>query len=521
VVTVLLKKWMTVIAAALGIALVTLLVACLPPRRMLEELDADVDGAASVDDGGCFDPSGFDGHGCYRCAATTNDELLAACTPARFELFDNAERIAGFDPAKPRPPLPEDAGPPYPSYDAGETSSDGGTSQPPPACPIGSMPNPVMVLGATGFPMETIARAMGTDATLFYQESSSCEGVASMVVADPKLSGEIVYYDHTTGAAAPCALSEPHPADITLSALFAETCASQSGLPAEVTLPPDVDDYLGPINVMMLAVPATSPERVISAEAAYRIYGFGNDSGVAPWTDESFIFRRRPSSGNQTVTALSLGLPIGALRGRDSNGSSNMLAALVNSGAPKKTIGISSSEIVDPNPDLVKPLAFQHYGQPVGFYPDSAAGNFDRRNVRDGHYFLWAPLHIFVRTRAGDPVAAANEKLDPDGTKASGRNASVKLLALVMASRLPPPVSSVDLFTALKKLGNVPQCAMRVTRGKEGAPLEPYTSPTSCACAWEAAHPASTTMPEACSSPCSDDSVCPPSRPRCSFGYCE
>jgi hypothetical protein len=490
------------IAAALAAAL---WIACLPTRRVLVENDDSIDG-------GCIDTAGFDGRGCFRCVPKTSEELLSACTSARFEAFENGARIAGFDPSDPRPPVPQ-GGPTYPGFDAGVVTQDAGADPPP--CPLDRKPNPVMVLGATGFPMETLARAMGTHATIFYQEEGSCRGVASIVIGEPKLQGTIVYFDATTGAPIKCTLAEPHPADLTMSTLSPETCGSKAGLPSTFALPPDVEDFLGPITVMNFAVPAASPERAISAEAAYRVYGFGNGSGVAPWTDETFIFRRTPSSGNQTLTALSLGLPVEAFRGRDSSGSTNMLYALQTSPSPERTIGLSSCEIVDTNRQFVKALAYKHYGQPVGFYPDSDVGSFDRRNVRDGHYFLWSSLQVFVRTKSGDPVAAVNPVLDSDGAK---RSAAVAKLLLVMVGRVPPPIPSVNLFTALKMLGNVPQCAMRVTRRREGAPLEPFTPEVACGCAWEATSPGAT--PAGCI-PCTNDGACPLSHPRCSFGYCE
>ena len=462
----------------------------------------------------CIDASGFGGRGCYTCAATTSDQLLAACTTSRFEDFDNAKRIAGFDPANPKPPRPS-LGPTPPPFDPGTSpGTDPGT--PAPACPIATKPNPVMVLGATGFPMEAIAKAMGAEATIFFQEKGSCDGVATIVL-NQKLSGEVVFYD-ADGTKNRCMLQEDHPADITLSALFAETCANQSGLAEPVALPSDVADFLGPVNPVMFAVPATSKERAISAEAAYKVYGFGPQAGVAPWNDEQYVYRRRASSGNQQTVALTLGLPADALRGRDAGGSSNMLTALLQSSAPQQTIGISSSEIVDPNRDVMKTLAYKHYKQPVAFYPDSDPASLDRRNVRDGHYCLWIPLHLLARTRSGDPVAVANVVLDPDGSKKAARDASVKRLAFVMTSRQQAPVPSVDLFGALKRVGNVPQCAMKVRRSKEGAPLESYTPAVSCDCAFEAALPG-TTRPDC--TPCSDSSQCSSGRATCSFGFCE
>ena len=464
----------------------------------------------------CIDPAGFGGRGCFKCPPTTSDELLAACTPSLYETFDNARRIAGFDPATPKPVL-GDQGPALPPYDPGASSPDPAPVPPAPPCPIDEMPNPVMVLGATGFQMETIAKAMGDNATMFYHEKGSCDGIAGMVLNEPKVHGDVVYFA-ADGSKNRCALQEDHPADITLSGLFAQTCANQSGLAEPVALPAQVEDLLGPVNPVMFATPATSKQRAISAEAAYRIYGVGKSSGVAPWTDEQYVFRRRSSSGNQQSVALTLGIPADELRGRDSNGSSNMLKALLTSGSPENTIGISSSEIVDTNRDVMKALAYQHYNQPVAFFPDSDSAKLDRRNVRDGHYFMWIPLHVLVRTSGGDPTAAANSRLDPDGSKKAARDASVKRLAYVMVNRQQGPVRSVDLFGALKRTGTVPQCAMRVRRAKEGAPLESFTPPVSCDCAFEAALPGAT-RPEC--KPCKDSSECAAGKATCSFGFCE
>ena len=471
-------------------------------------------GGGPFDDGGCIDPTGFGGKGCFRCTPTSNAELLSACTKSTFETFDNLARIAGYDPTKPRPAL-VDAGPAYESFDAGAaTPTDPDASAPPlDPCPIAAAspptkPNPIYVLGATGFPLDVVQRAMGTAATIFYYEKGSCDGVDALVTGNTNLpSGKkVTYYDETTGVPKECTLQEDHPADIGTSALFAETCPGK-------TLPPDVQDLLGPVNPVGLAVPATSDERVISGEAAYRVYGVV-PSGVTPWDSEEFIFRRRPSSGNQTTMALTLGIANEAMRGRDSNGSSNMLKALQRSTSPKKTIGMSSSEIVDVNRASMKWLAYQHFGQPVGFYPDSSATTFDRRNVRDGHYFIWIPLHVFVRVAAGDIVGAPGQ---PGPTRSA---TAVKTLAQVMTSRIVPPNPSVDLLSALGKLGNIPQCAMRVTRTKEGAQLTPFEPSLSCECAYEAAVP-NGNPPSECVR-CTTAPDCKnPQRPSCSFGFCE
>src|SRR4051812_22493732 len=73
---------------------------------------------AAAGDGGCIDPTGFGGKGCYRCTPQTSEEFLNACTTSTFEAFDNAARIQGYDPNVAMPPL-VDGGPALPVFDAG------------------------------------------------------------------------------------------------------------------------------------------------------------------------------------------------------------------------------------------------------------------------------------------------------------------------------------------------------------------------------------------------------------------
>jgi hypothetical protein len=492
-------------------------------------------------DGGCLDPTGFGGRGCWRCPATTNEQFLNACTGAIFEPFDNATRIKDFDPSNPKPPL-VDGGANPPRFDAGPSSvatvNDAG-------CPFGdeaNYPNPVLILGATGFPMETIARAMANEATVYFADRSSCFGVSTAVINKPKVDEYLVYYDKNNGYnAASCRISPDLtpgvPADgmnpdIALSGLFPDSCSGTrvdtDTLPQNTQLPSDWKNFLGPVNPVMFAVHPSSTQKVISAEAAYRVYGFGSGSsplaqGVVPWIDESFIFRRTGTSATQQAVARSLGMGFDSLRGVDSTGSTAMRRALQSAPADKveNTLGISTSEIVDVNRTEMKTLAYQHSGQTVGFYPDGDPGQFDRRNVRDGHYFLWIPLQIFTRVDTnGDPVAASNVFLEgmANRTRAQ-RDEATRKLVFVMANRQEAPNRQIDLFGAIKRLGDVPQCAMRVTRTKEGADLTPFTPPTSCACAFEAATPGSI-LPD-CKA-CTQPSDCTgSSRTTCAFGFCE
>jgi hypothetical protein len=505
--------------------------------------DAGGPSADAAADGGCVDPAGFGGRGCWRCPATTNDQLLSACTDSKFETFDNAARIKSFDPTTPRPPL-EDGGATPPKFDAGPSS--GGPTLLDGGCFEG--PNPVLVLGATGFPLETVQKAMGDTATVVYLETGSCFGVGAAAANTPKFGEEpasvntkqAVYFDRNQdGRAVSCRVPDgvSIAADIALSGSFPDTCSGSAvspsvTLPPNTTLPTDWKDFVAVINPIMFAVPATSNERAISAEAAYRVFGFGSGTGslartVEPWIDENFIFRRTASSGTQQAIGRFLQIPAGAFRGTDAGGSSAMRRAFQQTTDVQRTIGLNSSEIVDADRSSMKSLAYQHFGQPVAFYPDSDPGAFDRRNIRDGHYLMWLALHAFARIDNNqDVVSSHNPDMEKDGavvgpagkTRAE-RDLAVRRLVGVLTGQLSPPVPTVDLFGALKRLGDVPGCAMRVTRPKDGADLVPFTPATSCACAFEAASPGS--VPAGCK-PCTGPADCSGTgKPTCSFGYCE
>src|SRR5262249_21685491 len=83
-----------------------------------------------------------------------------------------------------------------------------------------------------------------------------------------------------------CDLDPGTIADIGIADVFATTCQSlPNGLPS------GVGDSFGPVEAYSFVVPEKSTQKVISKEAAYFVFGFGNDSGVEPWTDASLLFQ--------------------------------------------------------------------------------------------------------------------------------------------------------------------------------------------------------------------------------------
>ncbi len=162
---------------------------------------------------------------------------------------------------------------------------------------------------------------------------------------------------------------------------------------------------------MTLAVPNSSTEKSISAQAAYSVFGFGQASSqVPPWDQVASIFQRGPTSGTQAmIGAADPGRrwPRGTLSvvevehlehdHRDRTGANGTAAAA-------NTIGVLAAEDADANRATLHELAYQHVGQHCGYLPDSAPNKFDKRNVRDGHYAILGP----------DPPLAADRHRQPE-----------------------------------------------------------------------------------------------------------
>ena len=470
---------------------------------------------AGTDDAACWDDAGFGGLGCYRCTPTTNDQLLNACTKHAFVPFDDRARIAGFDPEHPRPALPPvDAGTDAATIDTGIADGgsdagppDGGPPGPPPCPPMSSLENPVVFVGSTGLLLQPTIDAV-EHVSIIEEIVGSCDGLNALQPGGKQASGAVTLL-RSGMAPIECTLDRAYDADLGAGGLFWDSC--NPGVPQ----PADLGDLLGAVNPIGFIAPVGSRESAISAAAAYAVYGFGAASGVAPWVDESTLFRRNDTSANQNLTALAIELRVDRFLGIDSAGGGRMITLVANADATKldATLGFSSSDQTDRARTTVKVLAYQHTGQRVAFHWDSEAGANDRRAVRDGHYFIWAPIHVFGRLVGGDLVGNNPELVRPPSL--------VRDLALYLTIRKPLP-RRIDVIAALKDpeggSSAIPYCAMTVTRRKDSGPLEPYVPPRSCGCAFEAAAPGVT--PPECQR-CSGDAECPAARPVCSFGFCE
>jgi hypothetical protein len=239
---------------------------------------------------------------------------------------------------------------------------------------------------------------------------------------------------------------------------------------------------------------------VISKAAGYFVYGFGMDSGVDPWTDPTAIFTRDANSGTQQMISVAIGVPPDKFQGTATTSSADMVTQLTTAANAEGAIGIATGEVAAANSASLNVLAYQDSDQTCGFWPDSTATATDKKNVRDGHYALWGPLHLLTTvTSQGYPT-----------------NANAKDVIAYLTGTEDPP-NGFDLITLLWKAGIVPECAMAVTRDSELGPLASFQPARSCGCYFDSL---ANNTSDKCTA-CTADAECPSATPRCNYGFCE
>ncbi|MFO0684763.1 MAG: hypothetical protein U0234_22085 [Sandaracinus sp.] len=369
-----------------------------------------------------------------------------------------------------------------------------------PACT--SLPRPV--IGVGGSASTPLLKRIGTQLagaaspiTVIYQSPGACFAITHYVDGTP-ITGNATYWD-AAGAQHTCTLGAVgvRP-DFGMAGNGATLCNGVTSVPS------GIGDFAGPVTSWSVIVPVDSTQQSIAAEALYFIYGFGGAAGgVAPWNDDAFVFGRNATSAAQIELGLAIGVPAASFHAIDTSSNQGTVNALHAATDPEASIGFTSTEVVDANPTLVRTLAYQHYDQSCGYWPSSTATAFDRRNVRDGHYYLWSQYHFFA------PV---------DGTGAISDADTAELIGYFTGDATPPAGVNVLQQTILN--GNIPQCAMTVWRDTDIGPLYSFVPPFSCGCYFEEV--ATGSAPATCT-PCSSSTDCAgtPSTPFCHYGYCE
>jgi hypothetical protein len=370
-----------------------------------------------------------------------------------------------------------------------------------------TLPKPVYVTGSTAAKpfIAGLGGALSGTVTIVYVSGGSCVGVNALV---PGMTGSVTQIPaatatiwDSTGAevAGGCSIAAPVNADVGFSDVFATSC------PAVTTVPATVGDFWGPNQVMTFVVPKASSQTVISAEAAYLLFGFGSAGQVAPWDDEMSLFVRNQNSGTQTMLGLAIHVPASKWKGVDTGGAGNVLTKVTSAASPEKAIGIISTDYADANRDKLKILAYQHYGQYTGFWPDKSATSFDKINVRDGHYPIWGPLHIYAKVDTVSKKPTKKEVADLvgyfDGSVAAP---TIPLGGGKTGSLIEREISNY----------NVPQCAMKVSRTTELGDMVPYTPAAPCGCFFDFKATGATSC-----TACTSDATC--GTGKCRNGYCE
>ena len=440
--------------------------------------------------------------GCFSGTPTTDIEFFNACTNSSCVVFDNCKRIGMCDGAAPAllaPPVPE----------AGAVLE---ASVPTTACYSASRPAPLYMQGSTNFtPFIAALSKLVTGNTIIWQPTSSCAGAGaggfgSTAMMNPTSSSQnpATFYDQS-GNATPCALGNgPHaidvnsdPTDIGESDVFSESCTptGQSAWTPGSSTYPNIGEYLGPVQSFVFVTPIASDQTVISAEAARLVFGLGGDQGTStPWTKPSSMLIRSPSTGTNIILSLAIHMPSNAWWGSLVKNALAMTNDIIDTSASsaEQTIGVLSTDYAD-NPTYktgINTLYFQATGQKAGFLPDRLSSTNDKQNTRDGHYAPWGFIHLYLTLNASQPQPQAQ--------------------ALVSLFNEP----NQALVDATILGGDVPVCAMHVTRTTEMGPLQAYAPSFQCNCYYDKSVNGSTSC-----TPCQGPSDCPTQA--CNLGFCE
>lgn len=382
----------------------------------------------------------------------------------------------------------------------------------PPTVTCASLPNPVYTAGSTALRsfVAIVGKILASDTsptTVVYQSQGSCTGVQKVYDVDPtrrtikdipqagSTPANYAVFFKADGTSQECSLdTNGTEVQIGISDVYAKSCGYDQ-MPTGAT----VTDYLGPVQPMLFVVPAASKQTAISAEAAYLAFGLGGAGGrAAPWVDPRYFFVRNASSGTQQMLAAAIGVPAAKWWGVNRGGSSavrDQLKIVVDAAQADSAIGILSSDVADADRANLRALAFRAKGQSCGYLPDSSPTAKDKQNVRDGHYEVWGPSHLFARTTNGTPTSPAAQAF----------------LARFVTPQLPR-----ELVDAIISGGLVPQCAMQVTRTEEVGPLASFAPPYSCGCYFDNATRGATSCKA-----CKDNSECGGQKPVCNYGFCE
>ena len=410
--------------------------------------------------------------------------------------------------------LPDPVPPPAASSSSSGSTSDAGQPESCAALVARSGVKPIYSTGSSNFPpfvkaVAPLLAAHDPPYGMVWQTSNSCQGVDVAFNSDPQKRllartslNTGLYSVGGDGAVTviPCTIDEDVPVDFGESDIYSTTCEQRLKYsPTNPVGSPLVGEYFGPIQAMTFSVPAASSQSIISAEAARAVFGRGSaPTPELPWNDSNQLFKRSDSTATNQLISRAIFIDPTQWYGQTPATATAMASALqaVPSDAVERTIGILGTDGADANRGNLKTLAFQARGQSCAFWPDSTPFAVDKRNVRDGHYAIWGPLHFFARLVNGQPNEAAG--------------------AFVLGFAAQKLDQS--LLRSIAATANVPACAMKVRRTIEMGPMEPYQPPFACGCFYDSV--VTSGDPAGCTK-CTGTQDCPQEKPACNYGFCE
>ncbi len=347
---------------------------------------------------------------------------------------------------------------------------------------------------------------MGEDAmTLVHFPLSSCITYDIQREQMP-VSGTAIYYtpDGEQGACNMPVDSDIR-ADLSAMDVGGVTCLGGEEPPSDLLEVPSHVETLG------FVVPRNSSQTAITATEAYYLLKFGGEAErqVEPWSDPNFVLVRNPGSSTQLTIGANVGVAgtmwNGALRGHQ--GSSDVRDAVVaenSTGNAEKVIGILNSSKWEAALNDMRVLAFQPFNNCFGaVFPDSTSTARDKRNVRDGHYPIWTNLRYILRTDSDGAITTSN-----------GAEAAARVERFVDLMTGVAEVEGLNVALATIDTGNIPNCAMHVTREVDGGPISSFDHPSPCDCFFLEQNGVSS----GCDT-CETDDTC--GGGSCRFGFCE
>ena len=371
-----------------------------------------------------------------------------------------------------------------------------------PNCSDATMfPNPIYLAGSSAFEptagkIAVKLSAQPTKYTIIYKATASCDGPAA-IRDNVTLAGNGDYFvvdptDATKVVPKQCSLDAVvTKADVGVADVSYFACNND-------TLPAAMSESLGPVQSMLFVVPeANTTITAISAEQAAAIWGCGTMGSVSPFIDETAIQQRNALSGTQIMVSKYIGVPANGFKGVMNGTGGNLVTSLLAVADAQKAIGFYAADGYDTKRSTLNALAFRGVGQTKAYYADSTAAATDKRNVREGRYEIFGPVHFFA---AGTPTGNAKKAID-----------WIQGTAPIEAGL---PLGYIDVEAGA---GMVPLCAMKVTRETDGGYLKPYKPPVSCGCYYEKVVTQAT--PAGCV-PCADSSTCTGGK-TCQSQFCE